>query len=239
MNGRDLVLGAVAGIAGVAMARRVAGSRSAVPLVVPVSLAALEKIYLSWRDGSGGFEDDACVFRVAGVPVLRFGPMASALDDNCTWCELLDLYVARRDRGEHWELTAYAREELSQRLHQALLDAATHFNALSFPLHVYRGLRQDGNDARGPEIRTQDPGKAWTPNRAIAQRFASGRHNAAAQAQGDRITSAVLEGVIASPADVDWVNTLVGYLRYTWHEDEEHVEEQVVSQRVHSVRRGT
>ena len=242
MSGGKLALGVVAALAaaGVAASRR-RGSRSpadaSAPLVVPVSLAVLEKIYLSWRDGSGGFEKDACVFRVAGVPVLRFGYMAQALEDHCMWCESMNLHVARRDREEHGELTPYEKEELSSMLHPALADAAAHFNALSFPIPVYRGLRQDGNDARGPEIRTQDAGKHWTSNRAIAQRFADGTHYSAAQTQGDRITSAVLEGVIETPGDVDWLNTLVGYLQYTWHEDEEHVEEQVVSQRVRSVKR--
>jgi len=236
VNGRDLTLGIVAGLAVAGLARSAHGSRS-VPLVVPVDLETLKAIYLSWRDGSGGFEKDACVFRVAGRPVLPFGYMAQAVEDHGMWSESMNLHTARRDREEHWALTPYEKEELSSMLHPALLDAAGFFNALSFPLPVYRGLRNDGRDIRGADIRLQDAGKHWTPNRVIAQRFASGRHYAAAQAQGDRITSAVLAGVIASPGDIDWVNTLVGYLQYTWHEDEEHVEEQVVSQCVHSVRR--
>ena len=232
MNGRDLTLGLVAGLAVAGLARS-RGSRS-VPLVAPVDLETLKAIYLSWRDGSGGFEKDACVFRVNGGPVLPFGQMSLAISDNCTWHDLLG---SARGSEEPGELTRYEQEELKTRLHRALLDAADFFNALSFPLPVYRGLRNDGRDARGAGIRLQDAGKHWTPNRVIAQRFASGQHNAAAQAQGDRITSAVLAGVIASPEDIDWVNTLIGYLRYTWREDEEHVEEQVVSQHVHSVRR--
>ena len=75
MNGRTLTLGIVAGLAVAGLARS-RGSRS-VPLVVPVDLETLKAIYLSWRDGSGGFEKDACVFRVNGAPCCPSG--------KCLW----------------------------------------------------------------------------------------------------------------------------------------------------------
>jgi len=248
-----LALGSVAALAAAGVASRRRGSRSTeTPLVVPVSLAALEKIYLSWRDGSGAYEDDACVFRVAGVSILPFGEFVDVSVDHCTWCELFDVGAARQNRVELWELTRDEKEELSSRLYRALVETATFCNTLSFPLPVYRGLRWGPHDSHGrpglqePEIRLQKPGKAWTPNRTIAQSFASGQHNASDDAiWGKKCTEAVLQGVIETPGDVDWVNTLAGYLQYTfafapeygWRWGKEHVEEQVVSQCVRSVRR--
>ena len=143
---------------------------------------------------------------------------------------LLDLYNWIDDHvGEEMDeegLTrAVATREVLDRVHRDLVDMADYFNDLSFPLSVYRGMLVATRDV----VRLQ--GASWTPNRAVAEGFATGSHDASEVTHaglGGNGRSVLLEGTIRSPLDVDWRQTLslfhgysLAYLGDTRHAEEE------------------
>jgi hypothetical protein len=97
-------------------------------------------------------------------------------------------------------------------VHRDLSTMASYFCDLSFPLAVYRGMLVHFDD----RVRLQ--GDSWTPNRAIAEAFAVGTHNASevtlAGLQG-RGRSVLLVGTLPSPAHVDWRQTLALFSDYS------------------------
>ena len=103
-------------------------------------------------------------------------------------------------------------EEVIDRLHADLSDMKTYFERLSFPLSVYRGLLV----TPGTAVRAQ--GESWTPNRAIAEAFANGAHDASEVTRagmGGQGQSILLGATIPSAADVDWRETFSLFLRYS------------------------
>lgn len=79
---------------------------------------------------------------------------------------------------------------------------------LRFPLRVYRGLILSDFVHLDLGI----PGLHWTPNRRIANNFATGEHGSAMSGSGE---PALLTGVIERPEDVNWQRTLTDWLIYT------------------------
>lgn len=131
---------------------------------------------------------------------------------------------------------------------QKLAALQDYFGKLRFPLRVYRGLRVNG-DWVAPGGHAFG-GNHWTVNRQIAQRFATGDHDAAnwepsawpethgESREGCSTHEVLLSGVIECVEDVNWHRTLTDYLVYTLG-SETHLntaEEQVHSSRVTRVK---
>lgn len=107
---------------------------------------------------------------------------------------------------------AAATREVLGRLRGDLVDIADYFSDLSFPLAVYRGILVPV----GGVVRPQ--GESWTTNRTIAEMFATGSHDASEATHaglGGRGRSVLLTGTIASPASVDWRQTLALFRGYS------------------------
>lgn len=98
--------------------------------------------------------------------------------------------------------------------------------ALTFPLPVYRGL------ALGPNERVRletDEMTSWTWDRDIADAFASGELGFDGYVGDDFGDSVIIKGIIESPDDVDWNETLELNIRFTDYEDfEESGEKEIV-----------
>lgn len=133
---------------------------------------------------------------------------------------LLDRYDQIADSIEEWmdeddELTYIAATRgVLNGLHSDLVDIAGYFGDLVFPLIVYRGILVP----MGESVRRQ--GASWTPNRAIAEAFADGGHDASEvthagleKTGGGR--SVLLQGTIVSSAGVDWRETFALFHDYS------------------------
>lgn len=195
------------------------------------SRAQVDAAYLAWRDRSG--LGDAAVFRMDDRVIL-FADFFLEVGGNTSWDWL---FSCRRAGNLPGRINAGEKKDLD-RLHRGIRATAAYFNALDFPLPVYRGLQMWGEDR---SVRTQDAGSYWTPNLAVARRFADGTHWSASdsgdvpgtqRARGP--TPAILQGVVQDAAHVDWPQTLMNYLQFSL-EDDVDVESQVVSHQVHSV----
>lgn len=85
--------------------------------------------------------------------------------------------------------------------HPKMVRLSETLNRLKFPLTVYRGLRlRPGDNINPNRIHGH-----WTWNRKVAVRFAKGSNPSAQRFRGDPV---LLEGVIRSPADIDWKSTI-------------------------------
>lgn len=134
---------------------------------------------------------------------------------------------------------------------QKLTALQDYFGKLRFPLRVYRGIRMtrsatvaigfDGATV-GQDV-TSQAGNHWTVNRQIANRFATGEHEAAnfepdfEREGGLSAHEVLLSGVVQHPKDVDWHRTLTDYLVYTLGSEKNLnvAEEQVNSSKVMKV----
>lgn len=198
MNGRDLALVSLAGLAvASATSRPAPGTRrgstaqdgvrdtGAGPThVLPVQdlITALggERwpwgLPLIWRDDV--------------VPTLLSAKWHGAACPSHAWT-VDDFEVDRTDDG-------------LQTFHQALTRIATWSNALVFPLRVWRGLSLGLREVPFP-----DKGRSWTTRREIAEHFARGTHREANHrwALRNRLPQVLLSGIFVSPSDVNWYQT--------------------------------
>jgi hypothetical protein len=179
-----------------------------------VHVVSLRELATLWRNREGG-ASGALVAWVeialgAGPPYREGIPIDDVLDRMSDWA---------------WgESDAIAVE----RCHEELVLLAKHFNRLSFPLTVYRGLEVHPRTI----VDVQEPGDHWTPNRAVALAFATGRHQSSHRERtGDRGGEPVLlSGTISGPHAIRWRETFNGYFDYTVdHADDPEVAEQQVA----------
>jgi len=104
---------------------------------------------------------------------------------------------------------------------QDLLERLTFFakwiESLPWPMRLYRGAQGDSMDRLQAVDATEGThrGSHWTPNPAIAQRFALGQHGGSWRID-DSAGGAVYETVVDDLEMIDWTNTVYYYYRYTF-----------------------
>lgn len=117
---------------------------------------------------------------------------------------------------------------------QDLLERLTFFakwiESLPWPMRLYRGAQGDSMD-RLQAVDAPDGthrSSHWTPNLAIAQRFALGQHGGSWRID-DSAGGAVYETVVDDLEMIDWPNTVYYYYRYTFPDRpwSDEVEEQI------------
>jgi hypothetical protein len=117
---------------------------------------------------------------------------------------------------------------------QDLLERLTFFakwiESLPWPMRLYRGAQGHSMDALQAVDAPDGTHRSshWTPNLAIAQRFALGQHGGSWRID-DSAGGAVYETVVDDLEMIDWPNTVYYYYRYTfphrpWSDE---VEEQI------------
>lgn len=117
---------------------------------------------------------------------------------------------------------------------QDLLERLTHFakwiESLPWPLRLYRGAQGHSMDTLRAVDAPDGPHRSshWTPNAAIAQRFARGQHGGSWRID-DSAGGAVYETVVDDLEMIDWANTVYYYYRYTFPDRpwSDEVEEQI------------
>lgn len=151
---------------------------------------------------------------------------------------LLDMYNwiddhVEEDMEDNGLTHAAATRGVLDLLHRDLVEVADYFNRLAFPLVVYRGMLV----APGTVVRAQ--GMSWTPNRVIAEAFATGSHDASEVTHaglGGRGRSVLLTATVPSPAYVNWRDTFSlfhGYSLGVLGDDRQAEEEIRLSRFVH------
>ena len=96
----------------------------------------------------------------------------------------------------------------------ALADTFRALNDLTFPLRVYRGVAS----AQPPDL-NEELG-SWTWDSAVAVSFADGTHPEA-EAQWDQEgVPWLLTGIVRSPQEVDWQETILLFLEFSYGADD-------------------
>jgi hypothetical protein len=106
-------------------------------------------------------------------------------------------------------LDAYWRKghPLDPRLHGDLAKFTEWVGTLQWPLTVYRGLHlREGEDYRHDHQEVQ----SWSADEAVALRFIREGFELSPEYKGQLLT-----GVVSSPGDVAWADTLYFYLTYS------------------------
>jgi hypothetical protein len=117
---------------------------------------------------------------------------------------------------------------------QDLLERLTFFakwiESLPWPMRLYRGAQGDSMDALQAVDAPDGTHRSshWTPNLAIAQRFARGQHGGSWRID-DSAGGAVYETVVDDLEMIDWPNTVYYYYRYTFPDRpwSDEIEEQI------------
>ena len=117
---------------------------------------------------------------------------------------------------------------------QDLLERLTFFakwiESLPWPMRLYRGAQGDSMDRLQAVDATEGThrGSHWTPNPAIAQRFALGQHGGSWRID-DSAGGAIYETVVDDLEMIDWPNTVYYYYRYTFPDRpwSDEIEEQI------------
>jgi hypothetical protein len=122
------------------------------------------------------------------------------------------------------------RGQYGKDLFERLTFFAKWIESLPWPMRLYRGAQGDSMGRLQAVDATEGThrGSHWTPNPAIAQRFALGQHGGSWRID-DSAGGAVYETVVDDLEMIDWTNTVYYYYRYTfphrpWSDE---VEEQI------------
>jgi hypothetical protein len=109
------------------------------------------------------------------------------------------------------------RGQYGQDLLKRLTFFAKWIESLPWPMRLYRGAQGDSMDRLQAVDATEGThrGSHWTPNPAIAQRFALGQHGGSWRID-DSAGGAVYETVVDDLEMIDWTNTVYYYYRYTF-----------------------
>lgn len=193
-DGTTLAIGAVAGLAGLALARAGSAAQStkvSARLITP-AVGSVAELYAP--------RSPLVEISVPG------GPRTQILADAI----LTGIYKEQRhcplyDSGGH---DVDAERELKR-----LARFVEWVNTLSFPLTVYRGIGVSGGDEM--DLRP-DWAQAWSERQDVALRFLR-------QAmRGKDRAGRLLTGVVATPDEVDWASTLDLFLAWSLFEDPEY-----------------
>ena len=96
-------------------------------------------------------------------------------------------------------------------LQQLVREAGDFFNAIQFPLRLYRGLLVKGGQGH---IRP-DLGRHWSVDPAVARRFALGEHEGSERQRVESDRPFVVSMILDDPRHIDWRTSVGNFFRYT------------------------